>query len=246
MATDRTRFKNVLKAKEVEALFTRRQGGVSTGMYAGFNLSYGVGDNTNNVRQNRMMLASSLVGGRVVFMNQQHGDKVVEVKSIPEFEPECDALVTNVPNLGLCVLVADCAGILLFDKENIAIAAIHAGRKGICSRVLTKTVRKMSELYGTKPENVTAAVSAFIKAENYEIGDMDLGEFNKFKTETGRHFDIEAALKAEFEEIGVVDVKFDGACTYATPTDYFSYRRDGVATGRFAGVINIKEAKANG
>lgn len=243
MATDRTRFKNVLKAKEAEALFTRRQGGVSSGVYGGFNLAYHVGDNTNNVRQNRMMLSSSLVGNRIVFMNQQNGDDVVEVRDMPQSEPECDALVTNVPNLGLAVLMADCAGILLFDKENIAVAAIHAGRAGICKKILSKTLEKMSELYGTKAENVTAFVSAFIRAENYEIGDMDLGEFNKFKTEDGRHFDIEAALKAEFEELGISEVKFDGACTFASEADYFSYRRDG-ATGRFAGVINIKEAKS--
>lgn len=239
MATDRTRFKNVLKAKEAEALFTRRQGGVSSGVYGGFNLAYHVGDNTNNVRQNRMILSSSLVGNRLVFMNQQNGDRVVEVRDVLEFEPECDALITNVPNLGLGVLMADCAGVLLYDKNNIAVAAVHAGRAGICARILSKTVAKMGELYGTKAEDISAFVSAFIKAENYEIGDMDLGEFNKFKTESGRHFDMEAALKAEFEALGITDVKFDGACTFASEADYFSYRRDGV-TGRFAGVINIK------
>lgn len=237
MATDRVRFKYVLKTKEAEAFFTRRSGGVSSGVYAGFNLGYHVGDNTNKVRQNRLMLARSLEADNLVFMHQVHGSEVVVIDTVPNIEPTCDALITNKVGIGLCVLVADCAAILLYDKVNLAIGAVHAGRKGICERILTKTVNKMQELYGTNPADLDVFVSPFIKADCYNIGDMDLGEFNKFKVEN--NFDIEMALRDEMQTLGITEPKFDGTCNHCDD-NFFSYRRDKVC-GRFAGVISMKD-----
>ena len=223
-----------------------------------FNLAFHVGDEFERVLKNRLKFANllNLPLQNLIFMNQIHSDKicVVDEKFLCEFHakfakfakfdnaefikifPECDAMVTNLRGVGLSVMVADCSPVLLFDEKNGAVGVAHAGRAGICQKIVTKTALKMSEIYGTKICDLSVIVGANIKGECYEVGDLDLGEFERFKKED--KFDMNLALKSEFNELGISKFAFSKFCTHCE-NHLYSYRRDGV-TGRFCGFAMIK------
>ncbi|MDA3057083.1 polyphenol oxidase family protein [Campylobacter sp. VBCF_05 NA6] len=236
--------------------------GENLGKFGKFNLAFHVGDKFENVLKNRFKLAN-LLGlelRNLIFMNQIHSDKicVVDEKFMAEFGakfdkffefgefksenlqsefvkifPECDALVTNLRGVGLCVMVADCSPVLLFDEKCGAVGVAHAGRAGVTQKIVTKTAHKMSEIYGTKIYDLSVIVGANIGGECYEVGEMDLGEFNKFKN--GDKFDMNLALKAEFSELGIKKFKFSKFCTHCE-NHLYSYRRER-ETGRFCGFV---------
>lgn len=239
--------------------------GENLGKFGKFNLAFHVGDEFENVLKNRFKLAN-LLGlelRNLIFMNQIHSDKicVVDEKFMAEFGakfdkffefgefksenlqsefvkifPECDALVTNLHSVGLCVMVADCSPVLLLDEKSGAVGVAHAGRAGVCQKIVTKTAIKMSEIYGTKICDLSVIVGANIKGSCYEVGEMDLGEFNKFKN--GDKFDINLALKAEFTELGIKKFTFSKFCTHCE-NHLYSYRRER-ETGRFCGFVFLE------
>ncbi|MEE3744091.1 peptidoglycan editing factor PgeF [Campylobacter porcelli] len=215
---------------KIIAGFTTKFGGVSNGVYESLNLAYHVGDSSQNVRQNRDILASKIGAKNLIFMEQIHSDFVMEYSGLNL--PPCDAIFTHLKGVGICVMVADCAAVLLYDKKLGVVAAIHAGRAGVVSKIVSKTIDKM----GSNPKNIKAIVGPNIKKNCYEIGDLDLGEFNKFKDNA--KFDINGALRAELNTLGVVDYEFSDICNHCNER-FYSYRRDKI-TGRFAGFIMLK------
>ena len=94
----------------------------------------------------------------------------------------------------------------------------------------------MSERFGCVAAELKVFVGANIKARNYELGGLDLGEFERYKMQG--NFDMNAALRDELAAAGVRNVKFDPRCTFESER-HFSYRRDGV-TGRFCGFVMNK------
>lgn len=243
---------------EVAAIgFTSRDGGVSDGCYGSLNLAFHVGDDVKKVLKNREILAQhlSVTSHDLIFMNQIHGDSVLNIDDAflceyrAKFDafcsgkldlgaafPSCDALVTNISNIALCVMVADCAPVLFYDKKRRVIAVAHAGRAGVMSKICSKTIEKMQGIYQSKVSDIEVFVGANIKVGCYEVGDLWLGEFERFRV--GKNFDINAALTDELRSMGVKNLDFSSACSHCDER-YFSYRRDG-ASGRFAGFAMLK------
>lgn len=214
--------------------FSSRFGGVSKAPFDSLNLGFHVGDESRAVEQNRELLKHEIGANALVFMEQIHGDKICEITSenlsqILEFPPRCDALFTRLSGVGLCVMVADCAPIIAIDEAQGIIAAIHAGRAGVCERILSKTIKAMK----SAPSELKIIIGPHIKGSCYEVGEMDLGEFNAYKK--GRFFDITAALRAEINALGVKNYEISEICPHCDK-NYFSYRRDKI-TGRFAGWV---------
>lgn len=214
--------------------FSTRFGGVSKGEFSSLNLGFHVGDDANAVRQNRELLKGEIGTNSLVFMEQIHGSKICEITSenlseILEFPPKCDVIFTKLCGVGLCVMVADCAPVLVCDEKKGAVAAIHAGRAGVCERILTKTIKAMK----SAPNDLKIIVGPHIKGSCYEVGELDLGEFNKYKFKG--FFDISKALKDEINALGVKNYEIKGICSHCD-SRYFSYRRDKI-TGRFVGWV---------
>ena len=214
--------------------FSSRFGGVSKAPFETLNLGFHTGDAAAAVAKNRELLKREIKAGSLVFMEQIHSDYVLEVTSenLSDFvktAPKCDALFTRLLNVGLCVMVADCAPIIVSDEKQGIIAAIHAGRAGVCAKILSKCVLKMK----SEPKDLKIIIGAHIKGSCYEIGDMNLGEFNAYKN--GGFFDITAALRAEINALGATNYEISEICSHCDK-NYFSYRRDG-KTGRFVGWI---------
>lgn len=220
--------------------FTKRAGGVSQGNFASLNLALHVGDRADDVRRNREIAATDigadLVG--VQYMNQVHGNRVVIVEEPSDEEPTADALITGIPGIALAVMVADCIPLLL--KSDVAVAAVHVGRRGLVNDVTRSALHVMREMGA---ENITAILGPSICGRCYEVSDQifsevsDLHPLAASRTERNTPaLDLPAALRAllKSESIACID-EFE--CTFESH-NLFSYRRDAI-TGRQAGIISL-------
>ena len=228
----------VFESERLKLGFTTRFGGVSEGAYEGLNLADHVGDLPANVAKNREILAAALGTApfNLKFMRQIHSNRVEILRDLKDELPPCDGVITALRGVTLCVLVADCSPILIADERRGVVAAVHAGRAGVTGKICTNAVNLMASEFGCEASDLRVFVGANIKARNYEVGELDLGEFNRYKKD-GK-FDMETALRDEFAQLGVGQAEFDPRCTFETQ-ELFSYRRDGV-TGRFCGFIMNK------
>ena len=219
-----------MDGRRVLAGFSTRLGGVSGGAYVNLNLGDHVGDDPQNVAQNREILATALgiAPQNLKFMRQMHSNRVEILRAASVEIPPCDGLVTDLRGVALCVLVADCSPVQIADE-----------RRGVSQRICTNAINLMSERFGCVAAELKVFVGANIKARNYELGGLDLGEFERYKTQG--HFDMNAALRDELAAAGVRNVKFDPRCTFESER-HFSYRRDGT-TGRFCGFVMNKPCR---
>ena len=223
----------VFESERLKLGFTTRFGGVSKGAYEGLNLAGHVGDLPANVAKNREILAAALGTApfNLKFMRQIHSNRVEILRDLKDELPPCDGVITALRGVTLCVLVADCSPVLIADEMRGVVAAVHAGRAGVTGKICTNAVRLMKSEFGCEASDLRVFVGANIKAQNYDVGELDLGEFSRYKKD-GK-FDMEAALWEEIAALGVGRAEFDPRCTFETQ-GLFSYRRDGV-TGRFCG-----------
>ena len=217
-----------------QLIFTARAGGTSANEFASLNLGDNVGDSQAAVDENRRVLSDLLSQKRPVFMNQVHGDEVVEIYEENTSLITADAMITKVVGLPLVVLVADCLPILISSTS--VIGAVHAGRRGVLNGIISKTVLAMRTLGA---QELKAKIGPAICKECYEV-DIEMYETAvmqkpELATSSGLHkLDLKRAAIFELEASGV-DVSDIKICT-AHDSNYFSYRRDG-QTGRSAGVI---------
>ncbi len=223
----------------VPAFFTDRSSGASLPPYDANNLALHVGDEQSHVHLNRDALERRL-GVRVAYMSQIHSAHVRVVVNAQE-TPEGDALVTATPGLGLAVLVADCAPVLLADPTAGVVAAVHVGRAGMVAGVLLEAFGVMID-HGASPEHIHVAVGPTICGDCYEVPTAMRASVEDSIPGTARttswgtpSLDIRAGIDFQCAQAGVRKVTHQWVCPREN-SDYFSYRRDGV-TGRFAGVI---------
>src|SRR3954464_2472719 len=150
---------------------TDRRGGRSRAPYDSFNLGDHVGDDPAAVAANRARVARELAvpDERLVWMSQVHGTGVAVVDGPQDGPvPDTDALVTAVPGLVLCVLVADCVPVLLADPVAGAVAAVHAGREGFRQGVVPAALSAMASL-GARARHVTALLGPAVCGACYEV-----------------------------------------------------------------------------
>ncbi|HDS74319.1 MAG TPA: laccase domain-containing protein, partial [Firmicutes bacterium] len=154
--------------------FTTRLGGVSTGPYESLNLSLNVGDNPDNVLENRRRLAQTLnLEPRSICLQQQvHGADVIDTLERMGDASICgDAFVTDCVDVPVLVGVADCVPILVAARDGSAVAAIHAGWRGAVAGVIEATIRRIVARYTFATHDLVAAVGPSIGKCCFEVGD---------------------------------------------------------------------------
>lgn len=218
--------------------FFTRQGGLSSGIYAGLNVGLGSDDDPDLVRQNRGRVAAALgwPGKPLSTPHQVHSPDVVTI-SEPFAEadrPKVDAVVTTTPGVIIGVLAADCGPVLFADEAGGVIGAAHAGWKGAFTGIIENTIDAMVEA-GARRESIRAVLGPSIGPENYEVGpefetrfaeaDPDNRRFFSPSARDGHFmFDLPGYTLARLERAGV-DAAHTGHCTYADEDRFFSYRR---------------------
>jgi polyphenol oxidase len=228
---------------------TDRRGGRSASPYDSFNLGDHVGDDAADVAANRNRVARELgvAEDRLVWMNQVHGTGVAVVDGPQDGPvPATDALVTRMPGLVLCVLVADCVPILLADSVAGVVAAVHAGREGVRQGVVPAALSAMAGL-GARARDVTALLGPAVCGACYEVpaamqADVErVAPGSAVETRGGTPgLDLRAGVAGILRRAGIPEVVQDPRCTVEDPL-LFSHRRDGV-TGRQAGIVWLDEA----
>ena len=215
------------------------------------NLALHVGDDVEKVLRNRKAFAEAIGvdANRFTTCQQVHGSKVVQVtkelvgsgaKDFTNTIADTDALITNLPDVPLMLFYADCVPVLLADLETGAIGLAHAGWRGTVANIGAKTLVAMGEAFGTKPENVLAAIGPSIGACCYEVDDFvrdqsrGYEEFFASKGGGKYHLDLWGMNAKQLQEAGVPAEKITiaGICTNDNVELFCSYRAEQGKTGR--------------
>ncbi len=224
----------------VDLAFTDRYDGVSAVPFDSLNLALVGDDDPTAVDRNLELLLDDFApGAALADMHQVHGHVVVEAGGPRE---RCDALVTDRADVVLMVRVADCVPVLLADPAAGVLGAAHAGRQGLVEGVVEACVARMRELGAV---DVEAWVGPHICGACYEVPPelqqqvVDREPAALSTTSWGTPaLDIGAGVHAQLERLGVT-VHDAARCTLES-ADLYSYRRDGAAAGRLAGVVRMR------
>lgn len=229
------RADNLMQLPAIAHGFFTRDGGVSTGVYAGLNCGPGSRDDAAAVAENRARALAALAPeGQLVTLAQIHSGTVHVVGPDWDFgaRREGDGLVTALPGVALGILTADCTPVLFADPHARVIGAAHAGWKGAVGGVLEATIAAMEKL-GARATRLVAAIGPTISQANYEVG-QDLrdrfGEADgRFFASSGRaghfRFDLPGYVAHRLGKAGVTKVSDLALCTYPPENRLFSYRR---------------------
>lgn len=229
----------------VHAVITTRDGpGVSAPPFGRFNLGLRSGESVDVVASNRGVLQQAMnLPGTPRWLQQVHGSTVAELGPLPgEREPQADAAVSRIPGTVLAILTADCLPVLFCADDGSAIAAAHAGWRGLAAGVLEATVEQMQQ----PPARLMAWLGPCIAGPSYEVGeevraafvDRSPGAAACFgPTRPGHwHCDLAALARQRLAAAGIARVHGGGFDTF-TDARLYSYRREGARSGRFASLV---------
>jgi len=244
---------------------TTRKGGVSKGDYAELNCGTGTRDKAANVQKNLEILCGNLhiTPDCLVIPEQVHKTKVTALKDTfvkaskakrKSMLKGVDAMVTDKPNICLCIATADCLPLMFYDTKNRAIGMAHAGWRGSVNKIALKTLERMAKEYGTKGEDTIACIGPGISQAAFEVGDEVYEQFrdagfpmdsiSEWKRNSHKyHINLWLANKLQMQEFGIPSkqIELSAICTYLRYRDYFSARRLGADCGRMLTGIMLKD-----
>lgn len=249
----------LLAAHGFRHAFATRLGGTSPVPFDSMNLGVaqapGDPDADANIAANaaRLMQAIGAAAEALVRVRQVHGAGIHACDGGERFgEPvaEADAIVSRHASCAPCVRTADCVPVLVACPRTGAVAAVHAGWRGIVAGVVGCAVAALVRESGSRdPSGFVASIGPCAGRDRYEVGPEVAAEFAAaagaaFVLPPGQgrrkeHIDCFGAVRAQLLAAGLAADRVDGAerCTIADARDFFSYRRDGARGGRLGSVI---------
>ena len=244
--------------------FSTKVGGVSKGIWESMNLSFSRGDDRECVRENfkRFSKAIGVNSENLVFSAQTHTTNVRRV----EWEDrgkgfvntldytDIDGLVTNVPGVCLTTFYADCVPLFFIDPVHKAIGLSHSGWRGTVGRMGQATLDKMESEYGTRAEDVIAAVGPSICQDCYEVSEDVIQAFREafdekhwdklfYQKENGKYqLDLWKANEIILIEAGVKpeNIAVTNVCTNCNSDLLFSHRATKGERGSLAAFLALK------
>ncbi len=249
----------------VRHLFSTRMGGVSEGIFASMNLSYSRGDRKEAVDENFKRIAEVLACevSDIVCSDQTHTTNVrVAGRAdggkgilVPKDYTDVDGLITNVPGLVLATFYADCVPLYFVDTKHKAIGLSHSGWRGSVGRMGQRTLEAMAKKYGTRAEDVIAAIGPSICQECYEVSEdvaeafyrefakPGQGEAILYPKENGKYqLDLWQANQIVLKEAGVKPehIQVTDICTCCNPQYLFSHRASQGKRGNLGAFLGLK------
>ena len=239
----------------VRALCTDRTGGQSQPPYDSLNLGDHVGDAPEAVAANRTVFAQA-IGARPIYLHQVHGRRAAVLHGDEPDGIEADACITSAAGLACTIMVADCLPVLLALRDGSAVAAAHAGWRGLAgdrqAGVLEAVWQGLQEHSAARADDTMAWLGPCIGPDAFEVGPEVLAAFAAHAPEAASLFrpqgagkwraDLQGLARQRLRALGITRVYGnDGGpdwCTVANPSRFFSHRRDRVS-GRFAASVWI-------
>ncbi|MBR4955493.1 MAG: peptidoglycan editing factor PgeF [Clostridia bacterium] len=238
--------------------FTRR-GGVSGGVYDSLNFRFSSEDTQSNVLENHRR-AGALLGAdesKIVRTLQKHTDNILVIRGeyIP-YDPSepVDAIVTDVRGLCLTAYFADCQVVMLYDNKKKVCAIVHAGWRGAVNGIVKKTIQKMTDIFGCKAKDISAAVGPSICRRCFECDedvpillsqayDRHMSEYI-YKDGKKWHVDLKNITYVALTSSGISPINIDvsSLCPCCTTSEelWWSHRRHKEQRGVQGAMIMIK------
>jgi polyphenol oxidase len=245
-------FESLDEKELTHAVFTRR-GGVSPAPWKALNMGGTVGDNPLRVVENRQRAFQAMNrpgdslydvwlvhSASVIKADQPRGDQQIK---------QADAIITDKEGVTLFMRFADCVPLLFYDPVRNAIGLAHAGWQGTVKRAASSVVDAMQAAYGSRPQDISAAIGPSIAAHHYPVGEdvaarvrESFGEdaSSLLLSQNGEvQFDLWAANRLILEEAGVRRIENSGLCTACHVEEWYSHRAESGKTGRFGVLMGL-------
>ena len=230
--------KKLSKFKEIKHSFFNRSGGKSNGIYKSLNCGLGSYDGKKNILNNLALVEKNIKSGlkKIFLLKQMHSNKFYYIDKASKLNNKKfsgDALITNKSNTPIAVLTADCAPILIFDKNNKTIAAIHAGWKGAYKGIVKNVIQFMIKK-GSSAKDITAVIGPCISLKNYEVKQDFIKKFikkdptNKIffkKIRDKNYFNLSEYITHQLKSLNIKKIEVINKDTFDIKNNFFSARR---------------------
>ena len=233
--------------KNVKFVSTPRyiEGGRSKENFENFNLALHVNDLKANVLENRKILKKHYeLPSEIVWLNQTHSSICVDADKINEII-EADASFTSKQGVVCGILTADCLPVFVSRIDGSKVGIAHAGWRGLLSGVIENLIKS----FESNGEDITVHLGPAISMYSFEVGkevkDLYLSKNKNFERSFGfknnkNYLDLYNAARIILEGLNIKYISGGGRCTFKESKHFFSYRRDGINSGRMAHFIWIK------
>jgi len=252
----------------VHACMTTRTGGVSAPPFDSLNLGDHVGDEPACVEANRDRL-HRLLGLTPTYLRQVHGTRMACLPLCQDVAGEsarpldapsagasasvitADGAVTRMPGVACAVMIADCLPVLMAAPQGRAVAAVHAGWRGLDAGVLEAGITALCEMAACEPAEVAVWLGPCIGPQHFEVGEevaQRVGPERRRQRQTAQPLpkwlvDLPGWARDRLRSAGATQLAGnDGSaawCTVSDVTRFFSHRRDGGASGRMLAAVWI-------
>ena len=229
--------KKLSKFKEISHGFFNKKGGCSRGIYKSLNCGPGSNDYKTKIIKNLRIVKKKIDKNskNIFLLHQIHSNKFVFINKYSKYlkKKRADAVITDIPRLPIGILTADCAPILIYDKQKKMIAAIHAGWKGAYKDIITKVIKFMLNK-GCKEKNIIATIGPCIQVESYNVKADFLKKFLKkdkknkvfFKDiKNSLHFNLPNFIKSRLKSNKISNIEAIKIDTFDNKNNFFSARR---------------------
>ena len=248
----------------VKSAFSTRLGGVSEGYYSSLNLSFDRGDDPARVLENFKRIGASM-GVAVEDMVLSKQTHTTNVRVVTEEDKgkgvirerdytDVDGVITNVPGICLVTSYADCVPLYFVDPVKKAIGLSHSGWRGTVGKIGKNTVQLMQENFGSKPEDLLAAVGPSVCMDCYEVSEDVIGQFKEafeskywqelfYKKENGKYqLNLWKANELIFLESGILPehMAITNVCTHCNSKILYSHRTMGNNRGNLCAFLALK------
>ena len=217
-------------------------GGRSTGNFENFNLALHVNDNQDNVEENRRILRDRFdLPSEPSWINQTHSSICIDA-SLTNTNIEADASYTSRVGVVCAIMTADCLPVFVSKKNGTMVGIAHAGWRGLISGVIENLI----SAFNSAGDNLVVHLGPAISKDSFEVGDEVMRLFLAKNINFERSFtiknksnylDLYDAAKVILEDLKIKSISGGDRCTFQESNDFFSYRRDGVNSGRMAHLI---------
>lgn len=251
---------------DIRHLFTTRLGGVSEGIYSSMNVSFTRGDKEEAVMENFKKVAEVFKVPLEAFVcsDQTHTTNIRVVtkedcgKGLTKKRDytDIDGLITNERGIVLSTFYADCVPLYFVDPIKKVIGLSHSGWKGTVGKIGLKTVKKMKEVFGSKPEDILCAIGPSICKDCYEVSEDVVLEMEKafesneaimkqiaYPKENGKYLlDLWKANEFILLEAGIKKehIQITDICTCHNPDYLFSHRASMGKRGNLGAFLMLK------